>query len=421
MKGRLLAALLVILMLAATLPAMARDRPAALDFALGPHVARAAPFASSSFVDAGGAEPSVLVDRVTGVVLEGDDLGVHRLDATTGAWTDVTPLFIPGTISTPVVSGGISDGWALAQDAAGRVYTSTTDGPIVNVASTTDDGTTWTVLPGIVTRADGVTDRPWLATNGAGKVAVIDNALVGEECSYSTDSGTTFLTSTIPFINDLTPNAGSASFDSAGHLYFAIAGSLQRWTTPCGGAIQTRALPAQGAQILTQAGVMDNDSIYVAQPTASNGKIQIVGFGSWTGAQKTLDVSLSNLSSNTFAAIAVAHDHLAVSWYGSTSSGDPSSSSFSGTWNVYVAQVRGFWNATPSVTVTQVTSAGNHAGWFCMGGTGCGVSSGSNDPRDLLDYQGVTFDAAGNVHLVYGQDDLTDNNPTVRYAVVPAS
>jgi hypothetical protein len=413
--------LLALLTIVGSVHAPAAPRAVTAFAPAGAHAAPVALPADRTLVDNGGAEPTVLVDRVTGVVLEGDDLGVHRLDAATGTWTAVTPTFIPGTISTPVVSGGVSDGWALAQDSAGRVYASTTDGPFVNVASTTDDGTTWQFLTGLVVRADGISDRPWLATNGPGTVAVIDNAILGEECSYSTDSGTTFPTFTHPFLNDGTPNAGSASFDSTGKLYFAIAGLMQRWTTPCGGSLQTMGLPAQGAQILTQMGVDDQNKLYVAQPTANNGKIEVVGYPSWGGAPKFLNVSLTNLSSNTFAAIAVAHDHLAVSWYGSTSSGDPSSPSFSGTWNVYVAQVRGFWNATPSVQVTQVTSAGNHAGWFCMGGTGCGVSTGSNDPRDLLDYQGVTFDAAGNVHMTYGQDDLTDNNQQVRYAEVPAS
>ncbi len=419
MTRRLLVLSLIVLATAGFLQAAAPSAPAAARLDL-PTFVRAGPalaLPDASVVDNGGGEPTILVDHATGVILVGDSLGVHRLDGS--SWTDVTPTFIPGTISTPVVSGGISDGWALAQDAAGRIYASTTDGPFVNVASTTDDGATWSAIVGLIVKADGLSDRPWLATNGAGKVAVIDNAVLDEECAYSTDSGTTWLSRTAG--NGGTPNAGSASFDSHGALYFAIAGQMQRWPTPCSLTMQTRSIPAQGAQILTPMAVDSSDRLYVAQPTTSNGAIQVIGYPSWTGTAKTLTVSPATLKSNTFAAIAVADDHLAIAWYGSTSSGNPSQSSFSGTWNVYVAQVRGFWNATPNVTVTQVTTTGNHAGWFCMDGTSCGVSNGQNDPRDMLDYQGVAFDAAGNVHVSYGSDDLTDNNPQVRYAMVPAS
>lgn len=394
-----------------------------LPFVVGSSAQGGQPADNGTLVAAGGAEPSILVDRVTGALVEGDDLGIHVSRDGGATWTDVTPIFIPGEACMPgavsaLVTGctGISDGWAVAQDAAGRVYVSTTDGPFVNVASTTDDGTTWTFATAMVVTADGISDRPWLASDGAGHIAVIDNGVQGENCAYSTDGGLTFVKRTTNFGNT---NAGSLSASSHGSLYYAIGGQIQRWSTPCG-AILSQPIPGQGAQILTQMGIDATGAMYVAQPTPGNGAIQLLGYTSFSplATQKSITVSDPSLQSNTFAAIDVQGNDVAVSWYGSTSAGDPSNPGFQGVWNVYVAQVHDFWSATPTVTVTQITTSGNHAGYFCMGGTGCGVGGGANDPRDLLDYQGVTHDAAGNVHLVYGSDDLSDNNPVVKYAFV---
>lgn len=98
---------------------------------------------------------------------------------------------------------------------------------------------------------------------------------------------------------------------------------------------------------------------------------------------------------------------------GSTTAGNPAGA-FTGSWDVYVARVTGFWTSSPSVTVTKVTTEPNHVGGFCMSGIAC--STGGGD-RDLLDYMGVTYDASGALHVAYGHDGST-TNAVVRYAKV---
>jgi hypothetical protein len=144
--------------------------------------------------------------------------------------------------------------------------------------------------------------------------------------------------------------------------------------------------------------------------------MQLRGFSSWSASTyKAITVSNATIRSSTYATVASrGNGEVAVAWYGSTTAGDPSST-FSGSWDVYVARVTGFWTATPSVTLEKVTSVSNHVGGFCMNGITCLPGT----DRDLLDYFGIAYDAAGNLHVAYGHDGAT-SSPSVRYAKLPA-
>src|SRR5439155_6916440 len=88
--------------------------------------------------------------------------------------------------------GEFTDGVALAQDDAGTLYASDTDGSFIAVASSKNGGATWTTVENYVAGASAIADRPWLAARGDGEVTLVWNAGQVEMCSRSTDGGVTF-------------------------------------------------------------------------------------------------------------------------------------------------------------------------------------------------------------------------------------
>lgn len=373
-----------------------------------------------------GAEPAILVDRLGRGILVGDHLGVKRSTNGGASWSTVSIPWIPG--HDPVFGVGIYDGWVFAQDDAGTIYASTTDGPVINVASSQDGGATWDVgiSTFVVDVSARIADRPWLAARNDGQVAMIWNdGGASQACSYSTDGALTFTKKSL--LSNVPPIGGLPAFDKNGGLIFASNGgigggarNLYRYSgSPCSGGVTTVDMGAAGEQLSTQV-VADAAGNYVARPSADGTKMQILGVPGMTmGGAKTLVVSPATLKGNTFGTIAYREGagEMAVAWYGTATAGDFSEPGFNGQWNVYVARVRDFWTATPQVVVQQVTSTPNHVGDFCFSGTGCDLS-GAGD-RDLLDYFQITYDAAGQLHLAYGHDGTTAN-PQVIYARLPA-
>ena len=379
-----------------------------------------------------GAEPTILVDKLGRGMLVGDQKGVLR--STNGGlnWFRVNVPYIPG--NHPLV-GGIYDGWALAQDDAGTIYASTTDGAVINVASSVDGGATWQLgASTFVVDGGGIADRPWLAARGDGQVAVTWNVggLGVQACEYSSDGAFTFTRRTVPVplqSGGVTPTGdglaigGLPAWYGNGQLVYAgngfgTAKTLYRYAAPpCGTTLFALQLPAAGDQMSTQVAT-DGTKIYVATPTPDNSGVQVIGYNTWTDAgRKTLVVSPATLKGATFTTIASRAGEIAVGFYGTPTAGDFQTPGFNGQWNVYVARVKDFWTATPQVRIDQVTATPNHVGDFCFQGTNCDVDAESGD-RDLLDYWQLTYDAAGNVHLAYGHDGATAN-AEVRYAMLP--
>jgi hypothetical protein len=281
------------------------------------------------------------------------------------------------------------------------------NGQLIEVVSSHDNGNTWS-KPAVADVAS-IADRPWLAARGHGEVSVIDNADNGERCMRSTDAGATFLDRSLLTVAH--PNPGNVVYDASGALWMTNGAVVQRWLSPCKGSlVQTVPLPASGTQIFAMIALDDAGHNYVPLPTPGNGAMQLAGhlYVSPNSA-KTIVVSPPELHSNSFANVATRGNEVAVAWLGTTGSGDPSASGFQGVWNVYVARVTGFWTATPTVTVTQVTTTGMHSGWFCTAGVTC--TSG----RNLGDYIGVAYGPTGDLHLAF-VDDMHDGR--VHYAHV---
>ena len=350
----------------------------------------------------GGAEPSILVDRDGAFILVGDTSGVYRSVDGGATWSRA---------SVPRLGGLFNDGWALAQDDVGRLYASTTNGQIIGVAISDDDGATWRASTQQVVGAAGVADRPWLAARGDGEVALLYyGAPTGEMCVRSLDAGETWPDRGLGWSG---PNAGNAAFDSKGNLYYSNGDQVYRFTMACRAAPSARPLPPSGAQIFTQIAIDGEDRVYAAQPTANNGAMTLRGFSAWsTLAYKDLVVSPPEVASNTFATLSAHGDEVVVAWYGSETPGNPAIATYEGAWNVFVARVTGFWTDTPTIEYARLTTDANHVGDFCMGGVSC-----TNGDRDLLDYFMVDHAPDGSVHVAYGHDG-TSSRAEVRYAHV---
>lgn len=402
MRGRLPLALLLSLMsVAGCLGAAQTPAPEAAPQAPPAHDAPVHPLVATPLAQAAvshGNEPMILVGP-TGTLWIGDTSGAYRSTDAGATWR---------ALSDPFVEGLFTDGRALALDADNTLYMGTTNGQLIEVAASHDGGSSWPTVDKVVDAAS-IADRPWVAARGHGEVSVVDNADTGERCMRSTDGGSTFLDRSI--LTTGNPNPGNLVYDASGTLYFTNGAAVERWLNPCKGTlVQTVSLPASGAQIFAMVALDASGHNYVPLPTPGNGAIQLVGHNQMSPlSQKTLVVSPPELHSNSFATVAERNGEIAVAWLGTTSSGDPSASGFQGTWNIYVARVAGFWTATPTVTVTQVTTTGMHDGWFCMGGVSC--TSG----RNLGDYIGLAYGASGDLHLAY-VDDKHDG--AVHYAHV---
>jgi hypothetical protein len=352
-----------------------------------------------SSVDSDGGEPQVFLPSGGGILI-GDGSGLHRSTNNGTTWTDVTPhlLFSGGCgFQTPVPSA-FCDGWVMAQDAGGELYATTTNGPSINIITSTNNGASWNVAANLAAGADAVADRPWLTATTAGHVTVIWNSN-GQltPCAASTDGALTFVRSagTAGVI------AGSVETDSTGALVFAVPGVAYHWPNNCAapGLAQGAPLPAHGsggAQL--QSAVDSSDRIYLPQPMTNSSAMQVVGINGWGGSMKTINVTISGVGSMTMPAVAASGNQVAVSFYGSSSTGDPSSVPSSATWNVYLIRITNFWNASPTITTTKVTTSSVHSGPICLAGINC--SSG----RELWDYQSAAIDSAGAVHLAWTHD-----------------
>lgn len=283
-----------------------------------------------------GAEPLMLAKR-DGTLFISDWTGLYRSTDGGATWRATPNPFLE-------LNNVLADGWALAEDADGTLYAADTNGPIVGVAASQDNAETWSLQNKIV-EAGAVVDRPWLAARGSGDVVLITNTIrpgfasvQREECVRSRDGGATWTDRAV--VNAARPNAGNVVFDSAGNIWFSNGETLFYWVRACQGGPAEIDQPDGGAQIFTQVAIDASDRVYLAQPTDDNGAMRIWSYKRGLGGgTHSVVVSPPELRSNTFGAIDVQGDEIAVAWYGSESAGNPSQGSFSGVWNVYVARL----------------------------------------------------------------------------------
>lgn len=400
--------LVLVAFVALTLPVMLPNAAPAVSmlYALAPDgalsVVGESPLRADATFVSNGAEPHILVDKLGRSILIGDWSGVYMSLDGGASWFENTPPYA----NSPL----LSDGWVFAQDNAGTIYASTTNGQMINVASSTNGGISWQLnTQTFVTEPHALADRPWLAVKDGGVIALIWNDGQNERCSYSTNGGLTW-TRALPYTTGSgRPIAGEPAWDRTGKLVY-VGGTDERTlfrypTFPCTGALSQIALPAIGKEMQLNVGTDAAGGIYVGAPSGDNKQMTLIGYNGFNAStMKRITVSPPALQNNMFATVSVRNDNeIAVAWYGTTKTGDPTASNFNGHWNVSVARVQNFWSASPTITYQQVTTQPNHVGGFCVDGVFC---SGGAD-RDLLDYWATAYDTAGNLHLSYGADGAT--------------
>ncbi len=352
----------------------------------------------------GGAEPTILASKDGSTLWIGD---------TSGLWisTDNGTTWDRG--ARPFLNS--ADGWTLAEDDDGRFYFATTTAQAVSLARSRDGGRTADHVEHIVD-ASPIADRPWIAARGDGEVVLVVfdwGRTFSESCARSQDGGETWLDRGV-----LTaiPNVGNVIFDKDGNFYVGEEdGGVVRFAGSCGLTRSIDMFPGSlGANGMLQ--VKEEDGrLYMAAAGPANREILLSGKDGWSGQLRQLTVSPPALYSNAYPVLSVHNGRIAVAWYGSETAGNPSSPSYAGTFNVYLAIVDHFWTDTPSIQHVRLTAEPNHVGDICMSGATCSTNSQSD--RDLLDYFGIDHDIWGGVHVAYGHDGATSRR-SVRFAHV---
>ncbi|MDQ1705484.1 MAG: hypothetical protein QOF18_1850, partial [Frankiaceae bacterium] len=100
---------------------------------------------------------------------------------------------------------------------------------------------------------------------------------------------------------------------------------------------------------------------------------------------------------------------VAVAFYGTKKIGDPDSSAFHTSWNVYVSQSLNAFAAHPLVGMVQASTHPFHYDSICLNGLGCDVSGGD---RSLVDYFTMDYDRKrGGLVIVYSQANKLPGAP----------
>ena len=100
-----------------------------------------------------------------------------------------------------------------------------------------------------------------------------------------------------------------------------------------------------------------------------------------------------------------APGRVAVTFYGTTSDGDPNSGDFKGAWNVYVNESVNALAAARTVSQVQATTHPFHYDSICLNGLGCDLAVPPGD-RTLADFFAIAYNPAnGRLSLVYNRDN----------------
>ena len=100
-----------------------------------------------------------------------------------------------------------------------------------------------------------------------------------------------------------------------------------------------------------------------------------------------------------------APGRVAVTFYGTTSDGDPNSGDFKAAWNVYVNQSLNALASTRTVSQVQATTHPFHYDSICLNGLGCDLAVPAGD-RTLADFFAIGYNPAnGRLSVVFDRDN----------------
>lgn len=369
-----------------------------------------APDALAGSHDSG--EPSVGANVVSGNTMYQSGLATYRV------------AFDPaGNASFKVVSAPLTSTTSLdpilhTDRATHRTFVSQLVGACSLLAYTDDDGATYTQNPigcGIGALADHQTIGGGTPAAGPTGTTVgyrdityyCAQSIVSAQCAASRDGGLTFGPGvpiyTLAQCGGLHGHVVVAPNDGTAYVPNADCGGKQGVSMSKNNGTTWSVLTVPGSKTQSESdpsvGVGSAGSAYFgyAQDTSSGTTSSSAPYASVLrgGTFSTpVDVSGGSIKNVQFPTVVAGDDgRAAMAYLGTATAGDDQAPTFTGTWNLYVAQTT---DGGRTWTNTQANPSADpvQKGCIFLGG-------GSNPCRNLLDFMGVTVDRTGNVVVGY--------------------
>ncbi len=351
--------------------------------------------------------------------------------------------------------GGDSD---VEVGSDGTVYVADLEAAAAAVCTSTDHGRSFTsgnpLSP--VDRCNGVTsnqegpenDRPWLTSGRRGEIYLTyhDFAAGFPVILRSDDKGATFtpcgtvLNPSGPAGQNYTPTGGTLvakpAIDRSGRMFVEVT-EPDRTASPVGASLNHLFIAVAdrgcaGGTVFRNYSVYSNPGadlgkIFNAVTTDGAGPVYVIAAGVTGAGQKTTNVWLfvshnhgvtwsrpirvntPNLRANVMPALVggLRGNEVAVSWFGTSSSGDPNYPK--NQWRYYAATS---FDGGRHFTQTTVTPRPIHYGDICTEGLACGATPGGASNRNLADFASIAVDPrTGQLLLAFPGDPY--NRPDI--------
>ncbi|MGI8701358.1 MAG: hypothetical protein ACR2JU_09160 [Nocardioidaceae bacterium] len=207
--------------------------------------------------------------------------------------------------------------------------------------------------------------------------------------SVSYDGGVNFV-DCVAAVDKRQPRAGfvTADADKNGNIYLGYADKVD---------FHSYLVTLPFAQLKNCDQVIGNNPLTAAAPKNDP---QAVGFST------PLQVDRNAIRTTVFPWVAAggAPGHVAVTFYGTKSQGDPNLGSFKASWNVYVNQSVNALAADRTFSQVQATTHPMHYDSICLNGLGCSLTQPEGD-RSLADFFAIeTNPQSHRLQVVYNND-----------------
>ena len=304
--------------------------------------------------------------------------------------------------------------------ATGRTFAGGLDGECSILSYTDTDGNSWTPMTNACASPafdhQTIGSGPWKGTPPAG--ATYSRAVyycaqyVIAQCAVSSNGGLTFgagapvqgdcgsLHGHVKVGPDGTAYLPFSSCEGRAGLGVTLNNGLTWGSRVLPGNISNANAPAYGFD--PSVAITPGNRLYYAwQGTNNNPMVAVSNDGGVSYYNvKNLATTLSpNVVQSTFQTVVAGDDNrAAVAYLGSTTSGNPFSSSWNGVWDLYVSFT---YDGGASWTTVKATTDPVQRGWMCADGALC------NSGRNLLDFMDVTMDDKGRVLVGYADGCIT--------------
>jgi hypothetical protein len=339
-----------------------------------------------------------------------------------GATWVTTPL--SGRANLP---GGGDSNLAADPSSASTLYMTDLWLGSATVSVTHDGATTWTANPvqGVV-----VQDRQWIATPGGGIAYHLTHQIpAGLVVSKSVDGGLTYPQHTVaatpadqtgcvcPPGNLIAEGGSLLSGGKVGFVYSTSTGGVNFAKSTNGGltftnvavrASQSTADTGRAFPVVANAGGSHLVSVWLEVDPNGTAWSQI-GFSesfNWGSTWSTPTYIVGQSSGSVYPWVAASGSKVAVSLYHTATAGAPDTMASGAQWfESYLERVNGTWTSLVTVDPAVVKT-----GPICTQGTGCGGN------RELLDFQSLTLDPAGQADLTWTRSLDNVSTTELRFA-----